>query len=371
MLVNSTSNNRLSAFYVVYKGSCHIEEKGQWGISHLMEHLICKGFESLLDEFDASAIQWNAYTSQNEIVFHIAGLDEHVTRLREPFLQGLSNFNITKEELEKEKNIVLAEYAQNFAETTQGHYMCLMRKYFDFFSPIGEANCIQNITLENCNAFYEKQFLKPSMVINISKDNPFDMSLDFAEPIEPRHYSLQESQEYVPEQYPLVQGAESLMMFRDEVPQDKGFLNNFVSALLCGGFTSPFYQIIREKYGLVYNLSLFPAYLGKQCFPMFLTMAPTQNIEAVVEAANEVSANITQHLNFNDFLKFKSYLKNTFIIQDEYKHEDSETYINPDHQKLKENLQAIDFDEVMAFIKEYYDMSTWQTSLGSELIKKS
>lgn len=369
MLINAPSNNELSAFYAVYKGSCNIEGPGEWGLSHLMEHLVCKGFDHLMDEFDASAIEWNAYTSQNEIVFYMSGLDEHVSRLKEQFLKGLCSFNITEEELEKEKNIVLAEYNQSFAETTQGHYMCVMRKFFDFFSPIGESSCIQNVTLDQCNNFYERQFSKPSQIINISKNSPFEMALDYAPEREVRNYKLQESQNYAPEQYPLINGAESIVMFRDEIPAEQSFLNSFVSSMLCGSLTSPFYKIIREKYGLVYNMSLFPSYLGKQCFPMFLTMAPSQNVGPILEAANEVIRDIDQHLTFNDFLKFKSYLKNTFKIQDQYKHEDSELYINPDRQKLKENLQAIGFDEVQEFIRKYYDMSQWKVSLGSELAK--
>lgn len=370
MLTNATSMNELSAFYVVYKGSCHIEDKSQYGISHLMEHLVCKGFEHLMDEFEACAIDWNAYTSQNEIVFFISGLDEHVNRLKEPFLKSLYNFKITDEELEKEKSIVLAEYKQSFAETTQGHYMCLMRKYFDFYSPIGEAKAIQNVTLDACNAFYQKQFAKPSQIINISKNNPFEHKLEYADPVQYRKYTMQECADYCPEEYPLIQGAESIMMFRDEIPKEQSFMNRFVASILCGGLTSPFYKVIREKYGLVYNMSLMPTYLGEQCYPVFLTMAPTENVEAIKEAAHEVSSNIKHLLTFEDFLKFKSHLKNAFKIQEQYRHEDAEAHINPDVKKLKANLQAIDYDQIMEFIGEYYDMSQWHTSLGSELVVK-
>lgn len=369
MLTNATSSNDLSAFYVVYKGSCHIEDRGKFGISHLMEHLVCKGFEHLMDEFDACAIDWNAYTSQNEVVFFISGLDEHINRLKEPFLKSLYEFKITPEDLEKEKAIVLAEYKQSFSETTMGHYMCMMRKYFDFYSPIGEASAIQGITLEDCNQFYQKQFSKPSQVINISRNSPFELQLEYASPIEYRKYSMQEYADYRPEMYPLVEGAESIMMFRDEIPKDQSFMNRFVSSILAGGLTSPFYKIIREKYGLVYNMSLMPTYLGDQCFPVFLTMAPSENVEAIREAAHEVSANIKNLLKFDDFLKFKSYLKNAFKIQEQYMHEDTEAYINPDVKKLKANLQAIDYDQVMEFIDQHYDMSKWHTSLGSDLIK--
>ena len=69
MIVNLKSQTDLSGFYVVFYGSTNLEERGIYGISHLMEHLICKNFEHLRDDFEREGIDWNAYTTQNEIVF--------------------------------------------------------------------------------------------------------------------------------------------------------------------------------------------------------------------------------------------------------------------------------------------------------------
>jgi hypothetical protein len=76
MIINLKSQTNLSGLYVVYEGSTNLEKKGNYGISHLMEHLMCKTFFHMIQDFDRDGIQWNAYTSSNEIVFYMTGLDE-------------------------------------------------------------------------------------------------------------------------------------------------------------------------------------------------------------------------------------------------------------------------------------------------------
>ena len=71
MIINLKSENELSGFYIVYEGSTNLENKGNFGISHLMEHLFCKNFDHLLDDFDRDGISWNAYTDTNLINFYL------------------------------------------------------------------------------------------------------------------------------------------------------------------------------------------------------------------------------------------------------------------------------------------------------------
>ena len=78
MIINLKSQTDLSGFYVVYEGSTNLEKAGWYGISHLMVHLMCKNFDHLQEDFDKDGIDWNAYTSGNEIVFYLTGLDEKV-----------------------------------------------------------------------------------------------------------------------------------------------------------------------------------------------------------------------------------------------------------------------------------------------------
>ena len=114
MIINLKSETDLSGFYVVYEGSTNLEKPGWYGISHLGEHLLCKNFDHLQEDFDKDCIEWNAYTDSNNIVFYITGLEEKVNKWKYKFLELLSEFKITKEDFENERKIVLEEYSDYF-----------------------------------------------------------------------------------------------------------------------------------------------------------------------------------------------------------------------------------------------------------------
>ena len=121
MLINLKSQTDLSGFYMVYYGSTLLEKRGNYGISHLMEHLMCKNFEKLRETFEKEGIDWNAYTSSNEIVFYMTGLDEKIDKHKKEYLEALQSFEITKEQFENERQIVLQEYEDTFNDQSQSH----------------------------------------------------------------------------------------------------------------------------------------------------------------------------------------------------------------------------------------------------------
>jgi len=121
MLINLKSQTDLSGFYMVYYGSTLLEKRGNYGISHLMEHLMCKNFEKLRETFEKEGIDWNAYTSSNEIVFYFTGLDEYLDKRRYELVELMSEFNVTKEQFENERKIVLQEYSDYFSDQTESH----------------------------------------------------------------------------------------------------------------------------------------------------------------------------------------------------------------------------------------------------------
>ena len=114
MIINLPSQTDLSGFYLVYEGSTNLEKPGNFGISHLCEHLLCKSFDHLQEDFDREGVSWNAYTSNNEICFHMSGLDENINKWKYKFIDLLSEFSITKEQFENERKIVIQEYEESF-----------------------------------------------------------------------------------------------------------------------------------------------------------------------------------------------------------------------------------------------------------------
>ena len=114
---NQTTNcNGLSEFSVVYNGSAGVEEDGQHGVSHLIEHCMCEEVKAMESKMLEAGISWNAFTSSTEICFHISGLSEKVKELMCEFARKIITYKIPKEIFEREKNVVLTEYNSFFSK---------------------------------------------------------------------------------------------------------------------------------------------------------------------------------------------------------------------------------------------------------------
>src|ERR1035437_636513 len=158
MIINLKSENNLSGFYIVWQGSTNLEKKGNFGISHLCEHLICKSFDHLQEDFDRDGVDWNMYTSDNEIVGYMTGLDEKINKWKYKFVDLLSEFTITKEQFESERNIVLEEMADAFNGQSECHQLNLARKLFNDYGPIGLKSDLESLKFLDIINFWELQY---------------------------------------------------------------------------------------------------------------------------------------------------------------------------------------------------------------------
>ena len=151
------SKTEMSGFFIVYYGSTLNEKPGIYGITHLLEHLVCKGIDHIMEDLERDGIAWNAYTSDKEIVFYMTGLDEYVNKWKIPFYENILNFKITQKQFLNEKDIVLAEYEKSFNSQDESHSLNLYRKLFDNYGPIGLKQDLENITLEDCKNYFKLQ----------------------------------------------------------------------------------------------------------------------------------------------------------------------------------------------------------------------
>ena len=87
----------MSSFNVVYMGSTLNEVEGNRGISHLMEHLLCKNLEFRQNEYDSDGIEFNAYTSHDKIVFYLTGLESRLEKYKDEFVSLIGNFIISED----------------------------------------------------------------------------------------------------------------------------------------------------------------------------------------------------------------------------------------------------------------------------------
>ena len=368
MITNLKSQTDLSGFYVVYEGSTNLEKKGWYGISHLMEHLMCKNFDHLQEEFDKDGIDWNAYTSSNEIVFYLTGLDEKVNKWKGEFMDLLGQFNVTKEQFENERNIVLEEYMDSFNDQTQTHMLNLSRKIFNDYDPIGLREDLENLKFMDCLNYFELQYAKPTKIINVSKNKKYkNGDLEFAE------RQIVKNLSFGDHKVPLELGNEfkdktSLVMLSPVIEEDFAYVH-FINAMLSLGLKSPLYQEIREKRGLVYYVHCYQSRMNQQGINTIATQTSNKNFNACVDSVKEVISNPKKHLTKDRFDLVKDYYKVRQQKDEILRYKNVNQWINPEGWSVYDIIDKVDFKTVKKVYDRYYDFDKFYISSDKKEFK--
>lgn len=365
MIVNLNSQTDLSGFYVVFEGSTNIEQKGNYGISHLMEHLLCKNFDHLQDDFERDGIDWNAYTSSNEIVFHLTGLDEKLNKWKYNFNDMLCDFSkITKEDFEKEKNIVLQEYMDSFNDQTSCHYLNLERKVFDRYNAIGLKEDLENLKYLDCINFFEKQFQYPTKIINVSKKTPYEpKDVIFNTPVyETMDKYISESAVNPSFELPNeFKGKTSLCLMSPFIKENNAHVH-FLNSCLSMGLNSPLYQEIREKKGLVYYVSCYQSRMNQSGVTSISTLTTEENVNPVIDCVNDIFSNITEHVTKERFDIVKECLKVNLIKSDISRYGNVSRWINPKGWSTADIIDTLTYDDVINTFESNYNMDKFYIS---------
>ena len=359
-IINLKSQTPLSGFYVVYKGSTNLEKSGIYGISHLMEHLVCKSLDPYQDELDRLGISYNAYTSGNEIVFFIKGLESSISKWRNKFVDLLTDFSVTKEEFENERNIVLQEYMDSFNDQFNNHWLNLDRKLFNNYNPIGSKSDLENLKWMDCLDFFKEQYMKPSMIINVSKDIEFGGDIDFNTPKNTKKYEMGEYPVEI-ERSTDYKGKVSLMLTSDIINEDFNKIK-FVNHMFTRGLQSPFYQEIREKRGLVYYVGSHISRLNEQGVNVLYTMSSEENIDKITNIMKEILNNYDKFLTKERFNVTKESLS-IELEKSEIRREDNvNRWIDPSGWSIYDTISDITYDEVMNICEKHFNFDNYRIS---------
>jgi len=369
MIINLKSETDLSGFYVVYEGSTNLEKKGWWGLSHLLEHLCCKSFDHLQEDFDKDGIDWNAYTSGSEICFYLTGLDEKVNKWKGEFMNLLGQFNVTKEDFENERKIVLEELMDSFNDQTQSHMLNLSRKLFNDYDPIGLREDLENLKFMDCLNFWELQYSKPTKIINVSKNNPYkNNTIDFAK------REITKTIEYGNYDVPFELGNEfkdksSLVMLSPIINEDFAYVH-YINAMLSLGLKSPLYQEIREKRGLVYYVHCYQSRMNKQGLNTIATQTSNKNFDAVVDAIKLVLDNPKKYLTKERFDLVKDFYSVRQKKDEILRYKNVNQWINPAGWSVYDILDTVTFKKVKEVYDKYYKFENFYVSNDKTEFKK-
>lgn len=361
MIINLKSQNELSGFYIVYEGSTNLERKGIYGISHLLEHLVCKTFFHLLEDFDRDGIDWNAYTDNNLINFHFTGLESKLDKYRDKILKSIVNFDITKEQFENERSIVLSEYEDCFNDQASNHHLNLMRKLFNDYDPIGLREDLEGLKFMDCLNFFEEQYLKPTKIINVSKTKKLkNLDIEFSD------IKISKTISYGNHDVPLELGNQfkdktSLIMLSPVIDSNNAECH-FINAMLSLGLKSPLYQEIRENLGAVYYIHCHQSRYHTQGLTMIDTQTNNKNVNKVIDGVNKVLKNSDKFLTKERFNLVKDYYLTRRDKEEILRYRNINQYLVPKGWSIYDILDTIKLKDLRDVYDKYYDFSKFYIS---------
>lgn len=368
MIINLKSQNDLSSFYIIWEGSTNLEKKGWYGIAHLCEHLQTKMIDHLQEDFDRDGIEWNLWTSSNEICMYIKGLDNKVDKWKHIIMDLMFEFKITKEEFENERKIVLEEMADSFNEQTQCHMLNLSRKLFGDFNPIGLKEDLKKLKFLDIINFWELQYSKPTKIINVSKTDYKNPTLDFAERTIVKNIS------YGNHNVPLELNNEwkdktSIIILSPIISEDFAYIH-FINAMLSLGLKSPLYQEIREKRGLAYYVHCYQSRVNEQSVNTISTQTSNRNFNAVIEAVEGVLKNPKKYLTKDRFNLVKDYYTVRKQKDEILRYENVNQWINPKGWSVYDILDEVNLKKIMEVYDKYYQFDNFYISNDKKEFKK-
>jgi predicted Zn-dependent peptidase len=276
------------------------------GISHFIEHMLFKGTKtrSALDiavAFDNIGGNLNAYTGRENTVYYAKVLKEDVRFTVEVLADMVQNSIFDKEELERERDVVLQEIAQS--KDTPDDII------FDHYQEAAFPNQSLGRPVLGSNAIvsaFNKQHIEDYMLQNYNGSNTVVAvagNVEHEEVVKyvEEYFSNIEAGRRRENYFSEYQGSETriqrdleqvhvVMGFKGVSYNDPRFYaQQVMSLILGGGMSSRLFQEIREKRGLAYTVSSFAvSYQDSGLFSVYAGTSPEQSNELIAVVCEEL-----------------------------------------------------------------------------------
>jgi predicted Zn-dependent peptidase len=312
------------------------ETENRNGISHFLEHMVFKGTKNRSVKDIAQSLEsvggyLNAFTTKEQTCFYARVLDEHVGKAVDVIADLMLNASFRKEELEKEKLVVLEELKNSEDDPDD-----IIHDYFEKtlfpthslgYPVIGtEANLLR-FQREDLQSHVASHYVPARIVIaaagNVDhadvvhlagkcfKRLHMENSTMSREPAPNRTVkpSVTEYQRPINQAHICLGTVAYSMKHKDRYPL------LVLNALLGEGMSSRLYQTIREKYGFAYSVYSFVNMLSDTGVFGIYVGTDKKNISNSLEIINrELSKLKTKHISHAELDRTKTQIKGTMML---------------------------------------------------------
>ncbi|MGO1367941.1 M16 family metallopeptidase [Senegalia sp. (in: firmicutes)] len=305
------------------------------GTSHFIEHMLFKGTykrsaRDIADQIDSVGGQMNAFTSKECTCFYIKILDNHIDLAIDILQDMLFNSKFNKDEIEKEKNVVIEEINMYEDDPEELVHDLLSKTVFQnhpLSLPIlGNKNSVKNLSRESILNYFYNHYRPENIVISVVgniKENNILNTLEKAfgkwnvndkknynKIIKPIINKNIISKSKDTEQAHLCLGLEGINQSSNQI-YSLLVLNNIFG----GSMSSRLFQKVREDLGIVYNIYSYPStYKDTGMFTIYAGLNPKNIVELSKIVLNEIKDMKKNIFSENEIYKSKEQLKGNFIL---------------------------------------------------------
>lgn len=249
------------------------ESSEERGLSHFLEHMVFNGTttktkEYILYDIPKLGASQNAYTSFDETVYIVDGLESNFRECLDVLIDIVLNPSFPKDNIIKEQNVVLSELNDSNNDPTDAAYNSFFGNLFvtdEIKTPIlGPAENIKSFTQEILFDYHKKHYRPNNMILSISgnfdEDVLNDLLSKYFDHLGANSSIVKDTSVY--DFTPATIIKEPNKFYGDYVmaayPIDKdenNFAVELLNKILGSGMSSLLFIKIREELGLVYSIS--------------------------------------------------------------------------------------------------------------------
>lgn len=326
----------VSAGVFVKTGSANESEKEN-GISHYIEHVMFKGTKKrsafeISDHIDRMGSSINAYTSKGITCYYTKSIKEHYKESMEVLSDIFFDSVFDKNELEKEKGVVIEEINMSEDDPEELLLDMLAQSYYGKSglgqTILGPSKNVKSFTREDVLNYIDKYYTADNVVISLAGNVDFKEAESVVEELFASRFTRIKSGPQVPfekenisnlykskqiEQTHLGFAIKSLPMGH-ELTDSLSIANSIFG----GGMSSRLFQKVREELGLAYSVySYISQYQGTGVLEIYAGVNTALRDMAVDAIVKETIKFKEQGITQAEFSRGKEQMKSAFIMGQE------------------------------------------------------
>ena len=275
LVVQSMENFESVSFNMFVKTGSINEAEGYYGISHFIEHMLFKGTSSrssleISKELDSIGANVNAYTDKEETVYYTKSTAENLEKCVEILSDMLFNSVFDKKEMAREKKVVIEEIKMYDDDASSKAELLVNQAFYagNAFSRdvAGTIQSVKNLTQQKIYAYMQKFYVPANITLSFAGNVDFETAQCFVEKYFLPYFI--EKGEEVNNHLEIQNGINVQKSYKDNAQSQvcisfsgvqRGSEDLYVAKIFDVSFglgmSSILFQRIREKLGLVYNIS--------------------------------------------------------------------------------------------------------------------